>query len=194
MVSLLLQESATLEVAAVHVSHEFPTLGFQTSPKGFSESFWGHLWPIIKQVKEVLLFGNRTALPVYVFLWIFSAVIVETFFAGFIYKRCFDSRGLWVVCVSGSAHSALPAAAPSFSLLSPPILCTVPRLSPSSLPPGSLPPTCWLRLPTPKEFAGSTAVLGGRKPCSGSRGSSRSSELHEDTDYLSTCFREVQII
>lgn len=31
-----------------------------------------------------------------------------------------------VVCVSGSAHSALPTAAPSFALLSPPILCTAP--------------------------------------------------------------------
>lgn len=37
---LLLWESAASEV--VHVSHEFLTLRFQTSAKGFSESFWGH--------------------------------------------------------------------------------------------------------------------------------------------------------
>lgn len=36
---------------------------------------------------------------------------------------------MWVVCVSGSAHSALPTVAPSPSLLFPPILCTVPWLS-----------------------------------------------------------------
>lgn len=38
----------------------------------------------------------------------FSVVVVETFFPGVIYKRCFDSGSMWVVCVSGSAHSALP--------------------------------------------------------------------------------------
>lgn len=144
MVSLLLWELATSEVAVVHVSCEFLALASQISPKGFSESFQGHLWPIIKQVKEILIFWNRTVLPVYVLLWIFSAVIVETFFPGVIYKRCFDSGSMWVVCLSGSAHTALPTVAASFSLLSPPILRAAPGLSPSSLPPSSLPPTCWL--------------------------------------------------
>lgn len=124
----------------------------------------------------------------------FSVVVVETFFPGVIYKRCFDSGSMWVVCVSGSAHSALPTVAPSSSLLFPPILCTVPWLSPSSLPPGSLPPTHCFCPPTLKKFAGSTAVFGGRKLCSSSCSSRHSSELHEDTDYLSTCFREVQLI
>lgn len=142
----------------------------------------------------ILIFRYRIAFAVYVLLWIFSAVIVETFFPGVIYKRCFDSGSMWVVCVSGSAHSALPTVAPSSSLLFPPILCTVPWLSPSSLPPGCLPPTRCFCPPTPKKFAGSTAVFGGRKLCSSSCGSRHSSELHEDTDYPSTCFREVQLI
>lgn len=65
--------------------------------------------------------------------------------------------------MSGSAYSALPAAAPSFALLSPPILCTAPccPLHLCLLAP-SLPPTHCLSLPTVEHFAGSAAVLGGR--------------------------------
>lgn len=193
VVSLLLQELATSEVAAAHVSHEFLTLGSQTSPKGFSKSFWGHLWPIIKQVKEILIFRNRIALPVYVLLWIFSAVIVETFFPGVIYKRCFDWGSMWlyacqVVHTVPSRQRLLPSLC---SLLPSSAQClAVPFISASWLPPshpvsqssnsGAL---CWICSCSRRE-----------RLCSSSCGSSCSSKLHEDTNCLSACFREVQLI